>query len=177
MAEFTVAATTYRTKMKLNARQQFHIARRIAPVVSVIGAVIPLLQGALQQQTITPEQDDVDNTAAQIRATAQRMADLETLGRPIMEALASLPDADCDYVLDLCLAVVQRMQSGNGSGPMWSDIWNPRASKLMFEDIELPAMLQIAMEVLRENLMGFFSAPVTPPASDTSTTLFRPLNG
>jgi hypothetical protein len=177
MAEFTVATVVYRTRHKLNARQQFHIARRIAPVVSVIGAVVPMLQEALQQQTITPETEDADAIGAQIRATAQRMTDLEALSRPIMEALASLPDADCDYVLDLCLAVVQRKQSGNGSGPVWSDIWNARANKLMFEDIELPAMLQIAMEVLRENLMGFFSDRQTETIAATPTSLFQHSTG
>jgi hypothetical protein len=45
---------------------------------------------------------------------------------------------------------------------VWSDIWNPRANRLMFDDIDMPAMMQIASEVLRDNLSGFFS---TLPAS------------
>jgi len=176
MAAFTVQDTTYRTKHKLNARQQFHIARRLAPVVSVIGAIVPMLQGALEQQTMTPSENGEDEITTQLRAMARRAVDMEAMAHPIMEALAALPDADCDYVLDLCLAVVQRMQSGNGAGPIWSDIWNARANKLMFEDIELPAMLQIAMEVLRENLMGFFSGP-QPSVSATPTSLFQNLSG
>ena len=165
MADFTVNDIPYRTRHKLNARQQFHIARRIAPVVSVIGAVLPMLQAALAQQTMTPETEGVSEEG-QARAMAQRVSDLEALGRPIMEALGRLSDPDCDYVLDLCLSVVQRYQGSNGSGA-WADVWSVRASRIVFEDIELPEMMQIAMEVLRENLMGFFSTRRTVPTVPT----------
>jgi hypothetical protein len=47
----------------------------------------------------------------------------------------------------------------------------------MFEDIELPAMLQIAMEVLRENLMGFFSDRQTETIAATPTSLFQHSTG
>ena len=92
MPEFAVGDVTYRTKHRLNARQQFHIARRLAPVISVIGAVVPMLQAAMAQQTITPETDDSEDSEEQAQIAAQRIANLEMLGRPIMEALGHLSD-------------------------------------------------------------------------------------
>lgn len=74
------------------------------------------------------------------------------------EAIADLPDSDTDYILAQCLAVVSRE-----SGPGWADIWNRQADRLAYDDISLPAMLQLAGMVIMENLGGFF--PALPSAS------------
>jgi len=147
MADFEVDGVHYRTKLRLNARQQFHIARRLAPLLAHFPlAVAPVL----------------DNAPQDAEAAVQHEAALT----PFAEALARIPDQDCDYVLDLCMSVVQRSHSGNGQGVTWADIWNPRAGRLMYDDIALPAMIRIAYAVLEENLSGFF---VTPPNVGTAT--------
>ena len=178
MAEFTVAGIPYRTPHKLNARQQFHIARRLGPVITQVGQQLPLIQAAIAGQVAQVESANSDGEAGDVmnaaRRLAQQIAMFEELGRPILEALAKLTDADCNYVFDLCLSAVQRLAGGNGAGGTWTDIWNVRAGRLMFEDIELGEMMQITMEVLRENLLSFFSvrsqAPVVTGQA-TSPTL------
>lgn len=119
--EFKIGENTYRAG-KMNAMKQFHVARRIAPVV---GSLVALTRGA-------PAMDEIL--------------------QPIAEAIAKLSDGDCEYVLGACLSAVQR-QSGQG----WAAVWDSRVGRLMFEDIDLPAMIQIATRVLQDNLAPFFS--------------------
>lgn len=127
MAEFEVNGALYRAG-KMDAFRQFHVARRLAPVVGSLGS--------LSQAARNP---------------------VEALA-PVAQAIAGLSDADCEYVLGTCLGVVQRQQ-----GNAWANIWNASAKRPMFEDIDLPAMLQIAMHVLQDTLGGFFLVP--PSAS------------
>jgi len=150
--EFTIGDVNYRTRHKMDARQQFHVARRIAPLISQIAAVGPALAVAL---------------------SANNPQAMEALAEPIAKALASMSDEECDYVLDRCLALVQRQSGGNGAS-LWTDVWNARAGRMQFDDIQLPEMIQIATEVLRENLMGFFNTgggPSPSPSPQISQTL------
>jgi hypothetical protein len=155
MIEFTVGEHRYRSR-KLNARQQFHVARRLGPLFGQLLTLGPALAQATEPRT---NGEDTSDTA-----TARAAGDaLEAFTL----ALARVPDADCDYVLDRCMEATQRLQGGNGSGVAWADVWNQRANRLMFDDIDLPAMMQIASEVLRDNLSGFFSMQ-PPPAGPPS---------
>jgi hypothetical protein len=117
--DFEINGQQYRSG-KLNARQQFHIARRLAPVLGGLA---------------TASQGKTDTFA--------------TFLQPIADAIAGMSDADCDYVLDNCLAVVQRQQ-----GSSWANIFVNKAQ--MFDDIDMGVMLQIASKVITENLGGFF---------------------
>lgn len=119
--EFRIGENTYRAG-RMNAMKQFHVARRIAPV---IGSLVALTRGA-------PTMDEIL--------------------QPIAEAIARLSDQDCEYVLGACLATCQR-QSGQG----WAVIWNDRIGKLIFDDIDLPVMIEIATRVLQDNLAPFFA--------------------
>jgi hypothetical protein len=118
--EFEINGQKYRSG-KLNARQQFHVARRLAPVLGGLA---------------TASKGQTDNFA--------------TFLQPIADAIAGMSDADCDYVLDTCLASVQRQQQGS----TWANIFVNKAQ--MFDDIDMGVMLQIASKVITENLGGFF---------------------
>lgn len=77
-----------------------------------------------------------------------------------------IPKEDSDYVLGLCLDTVKR--GGAGS----ADFAPIRVSnKLMFDDIELPQMLEIVYHVLKLNkLIDFFvEAPATSEAAEAAT--------
>lgn len=122
--EFIVDGITYRAT-KLNAIEQFHIVRRLAPV---IGRVAPLFKGAGGND---------DNKAFSAMA----------------EAIAALPDADADYcIFGLLKAVTRKQDKGNGWGAVTV------AGRLQYDDITLPAMLQIAWNALQHNLSNFFDA-------------------
>lgn len=78
--DFEINDQQYRSG-KLNARQQFHVARRLAPV---LGGLAGAVQGGDK--------------------------DFGKLLQPITEAIAGISDADSDYILDTCLSVVKRQQ-------------------------------------------------------------------
>lgn len=138
MSEVEITSNTYRIG-RLNAFAQFHIARRIAPLLQSLGtAVMDLPRGGAGD----------DDT-------------MKSLG-PIAEALAKMSDEDCNYVLHACLSVCQRKQQGG----QWARVQAPNGAGLMFEDIGLAELMQIALATIQENLSNFFPAA---PASVSNT--------
>lgn len=79
---------------------------------------------------------------------------------PIIDHLSKMSDEDSDYVLDHCLSVVHRSQP-NGE---WAKVRAPNGA-LMFEDIELPQLINLTRAVLMENLSGFFPAAAAGSSS------------
>ncbi|MDE1905298.1 MAG: hypothetical protein KGH75_02450 [Rhodospirillales bacterium] len=81
------------------------------------------------------------------------MAQLKGSGvQPIMEAVAGMADADCEYVLFACLGTAKRRQG---------DAWAPVLAgehQIMFADIDLGLMLQLAARVIQSDLASFFGA-------------------
>lgn len=71
---------------RIDARKQFHVARRLAPLLAGLGDASSLKGDGFAK----------------------------FLG-PIAEALSHMSDDDVDYVLDACLSVCHRLQ-GNGQG-------------------------------------------------------------
>ena len=70
----------------------------------------------------------------------------------LAEAIGGLSDEASDYILDNCMLVVERRQGEAG----WAPIKPAGVSTLMFQDIDLMAMLQIAANVLRDNYAALF---------------------
>lgn len=120
--EFEVKGHRYRAA-PLGAVTAFHAIRRLSPLLAAAG-------GSLESMRADP-------LAALL---------------PIAQGLASLPDADADYVLSACLGAVQRNQGGN--------VWAPvkGGGGLMFDDIDMGSMLQIVGKVLAANFGDFFNA-------------------
>ncbi len=120
--EFDLMGITYRCG-KIDARKQFHIVRRLAPVLSELAPAV---------------------------GKPSAGADVLT---PLANALAKLSDADSDYVVFGLLDCVRRKQP-DGLG--WAQV--NTGITLMFEDITLPVMLQLAAKAFMYNLSGFFAA-------------------
>ncbi|GLQ96477.1 phage tail assembly chaperone [Dyella mobilis] len=114
--DFSVNGNNY-ISSALDAKRQFHLARRLGPILSGI-------QGRPENEMFPA----------------------------IMEAVAAMSDEQCDYVLDTCMSVVKRQQDGN----TWAPVYNDRAHRMQFDDIDMGAMLQIARHVIQENLASFF---------------------
>lgn len=70
--------------------------------------------------------------------------------KSVAGSLASLPEDDVNQILNTCLATVNRRQNG-----AWVRIMS--SGGLMFDDIDMSAMVQIVTKVLSENLIDFFS--------------------
>lgn len=121
---------------KIDAFKQFHIVRRVGPMLSDL---LPAMKGMSGKNLESlPEDEKLD-------AISKFVA-------PIMNGLSKLPDADADLVLFGLLAAVEAQQTtGN-----WIRI--STGSMLMVQDLELPIMLQLAGRAFMYNLSGFFGA-------------------
>lgn len=120
---------------KLDARKQFHIARRLAPVMKSFGDVM------IQQAAAAPaEGEDL----------------LMKAMSPIIDAIALMSDEETDYILDTCLAVVSRQQPGGQYQKVMV------GKNMLFADIDLPVMMQLTFNTIRENLSNFFFVPQAP---------------
>lgn len=98
--EIEYAGKKYRMTRKLDAITQFHVVRRIAPLMANLNELVAK-----------------DEEASMVEgATA------------VITALAKISDQDCEYVIFKCLDVVQRFNEGQwapvirGSNFMFSDL-------------------------------------------------------
>ena len=126
--EFDLADHTFRAS-KLAPKPAWHVVRRLAPLIGSFKDLLPSLSGA--------SLSDVDAIVA--------------IAAPLSEALAQMPDADADYVIDTCLAAV-RLKVDNDRG--WAPIM--AGGGLMYDWITMPIMIQIVWRVLSHNLADFF---------------------
>jgi hypothetical protein len=126
VTEITDGGHKYRVG-RLDARKQFHIVRRLAPVLGELQAV------------------------ASVKKPEDAFA-------PLAVAVSRLSDEDSDYCIFGLLAVVSREQEqGLGWGPVST------GTTLMYDDVDLGAMLRLAWFAFSENLSGFF--PAAPSGS------------
>lgn len=116
----------------LNCFEQFHVARRLGP----------MLLSALASAAQAPESADF----------------MDLLSGPLIEHLATMKDADVDHILHTCLGAVRVSEADNASAPLYDKI----AKQLRYQDLHMPAMLQLTVAVCKDNLGSFF--PTRQPA-------------
>lgn len=133
--EITVEGKVYRVG-RLNPRKQFHVARRLGPVLLALGK-----SATVAQETIGMGDDDGD-----LRKVANAFS-------PIMDVLSKMSDEDVDYVLTACLSVCELRQ-----GETYARVQHPNG-ELMFDDMTMPTMMRLAVQVIQENMGNFFATP------------------
>lgn len=120
---------------KIDVFKQFHIARRLSPIMGDIMAVAPKIKGLDENM---PEDKKLEAIAL--------------LAKPVMDGFSKLSDVDANFVLlGLCSAVEVHQPTSNN----WARV--AREDSLMFGDIELPSLLQVAARSFMYNVSGFFS--------------------
>jgi hypothetical protein len=72
----------------------------------------------------------------------------------ILENLAKLPDAESDYIIDLCMQVVTR---NNGTRFVPVTTGSGGSATFMFDDIDMPTMMKLCGEVIKENVGDFLA--------------------
>lgn len=155
-AHFEINGRRYRAR-SLNAFQQLHIARRIAPLL--VDAQSAFRNATLDAPSDVPDMDGLDLFAEKLK--------------PLFEALAKMPDNEVEYIFALCLGVVSRLEAGDRYMP----IWNAAARGPQFEDITLPEMFQIAYKVIEANLGDFFVRPAMQGSVEPKSGAKGPLIG
>ena len=123
---------------RLDAKTQFHVARRVAPLLSALGQGAAALDGAAPD----PEGEVSDG-------------DMLKVFGPLANALSAMDDAQCDYVINRCLSVVRRH-----NGQQWTPVMAPNGA-LMFDadhGFTMQVMMRLTIAVIQENIGGFFAA-------------------
>ena len=129
MADLEVLGQTY-VVGQLDARKQFHVVRRLAPVIKSIAPILAL-------------------------ANPEAGIDLISATAAVVDGIGALSDVDADYALDTCLGAVRRVQPGV---PTPVPVKSVNGAGLMFQDINdsLALQLRLAAAVIMENLSVFF---------------------
>ncbi|CCV60942.1 phage tail assembly chaperone [Yersinia enterocolitica] len=88
---------------------------------------------------------------------------IETALPSIAQSLSDISDEDCNAIIHPCLSMVSR-KHGSTYNPIFTN------SELMFDDIDLMAMLQIVGRVVGDSMGNFLrelqeSEAVEPPAA------------
>lgn len=122
---------------KIDAFKQFHIVRRIAPILADLLPAMGEVQKVAKLDSLS-ESDKFEQYAK--------------LASPLMTGLAKLSDEDSNKVLLGLLSSVEVQQpQGN-----WARVATD--SMMMVQDLELPVLLQAAGRAFMFNLAGFFGA-------------------
>lgn len=149
MAELKIGGNTYRIN-SMPAMTQFHVMRKLGPVLP---GIVPVLA---QAAAALPQADGQEDGGASAMTTVDGVAAIAMAARPLLDGLAAMADADAEYVINHCLSAVMRRDSG---GKSWSAV--SRDGVTMFDDIDLMTSMQIVWAVLRENYTSFFRAAST----------------
>jgi hypothetical protein len=127
---------------RLDAMTQFHVSRRIAPVLP------PLIRTYME-------------LAASDSPLTKNLGLLATSVQPVMDAISQLKDDDAEYVVGKCMAVVERQHMAG-----WAKVWSPVHKVSLFDDIDVGVMLELTVRVVMENLGPFISGLLTSLASN-----------
>ncbi len=141
MSVIQVNGHTYKVG-KMNALAQFHVSRRLAPVMAAMGMSLSQLKG------------DGDGPPD--------LGDFTQVVGPATEVIAKMSNQDADFIIFTCLQVVSRDQGSERFAPISA------GQNLMFEDIDMLVMLRLVVEVLIENLWNFLPGPDGAPPSPGS---------
>lgn len=147
MTELEIGGNAYRIN-SMSAMTQFHVMRKLGPVLP---GIVPVLA---QAAAALPQADGQEDGGAM--TTVDGVAAIAMAARPLLDGLAAMADADAEYVINHCLSAVMRRDSG---GKSWSAV--SRDGVTMFDDIDLMASMQLVWAVLRENYTSFFRAAST----------------
>lgn len=143
---------------RLNAVDQFHVSRKIAPIVPKLmpiiaevakgdlDKVIASIEASEKKVEVAADSSDVDEVAKQLVDNPD-LNDLNPLAdafSPLMEVFASMPVEDVDFIIYKCLSVVKR-----GGAVVC------RNNTIMFDDIDMVQLLPLVIATIRINLGNF----------------------
>lgn len=142
--DFEIKGKQYRAA-KLSVFDQLKVSRKLLPLIAKLVSDASMLRAAAQNKDASKE---------------QLFSVLETILPKIADVLADMPDETVNSILYPCLSVVARKSDMGNWTPVFSD------GSLMFDDIDLFSMLNIAGRVVADNLGNFLPAPPTSETTD-----------
>ena len=134
--DFTAGGRDFKLN-KMDAMKQFHVVRRLGPI---LGDIIPVAQKI--KGTITDS----------AQSEEERFESIAVIAQPILNGLSKLSDEDANKVILGLLSTVEVRQMPAGN---WGRV--AREDMIMMQDIEFPVLLQVAGRAFAYNLSGFFA--------------------
>ncbi|KAF1025803.1 MAG: hypothetical protein GAK29_01665 [Acinetobacter bereziniae] len=122
---------------RLNALDQFHVSRKIAPVIPTLMPIISEVAKGDFTKTIESIEQGDNNELGNLEPLAQAL-------EPFMDAFAKMPEDDVNYIIHKCLSVVKR-----GSSIVC------RGQSIMFDDLDMGQILPLVVAVIRVSLSNF----------------------
>lgn len=159
---------------RLNAMQQFHVSRRIAPIIPSMIPVLMKFYAEIERTRNAAANAALAALAADAGGAGAATEQRDVLGlvdsiapvlQPFADALAGLKDEDAEYVFGTCLSVVER-QHQNG----WAKVWSAAHKTSLFDDMDMGSMLPLVVRVVVENLGPFINGLLTIQASSPAAT-------
>lgn len=145
MVEITLNEQQYRVG-KLDAMKQFHVTRRIGPLLPKL---VPALMG----------KDKLLAVIGSDALTEQAAIDAAEAVAPFVNALADMTDEASEYVITACMGVVTRQQA-NG----WRPVWGGGTS--LFDDMDMGVIGPLVVRVISESLGPFLRGLFTGPTQE-----------
>ena len=139
--QITISGKNY-TIGRLNALDQLHVSRKIAPIIpSLIPIISEVAKGGLSKVIESMESgDDVELENIDLK----ELDGLPSALSPLMDVIAGMSEADTNLVIHKCLSVVIR------DGAVLC-----RGESIMFDDLDMMQILPLVVAVIRKNLGNF----------------------
>ncbi len=139
MLTVTLKNQTYQIE-KLSTMEQFHVARRLGPILAVMGITVDTVRKGF----------DFD------------LEDMKASLGPVSQIVAYMTKDDSEEIIFGCLVAVKRKQS-TGLAPVCND-----KRQLMFDDIDMAVMLRLVIAVIKYNLQNFMLGLIDGEGSTSS---------
>lgn len=137
---------------RLNALDQLHVSRKIAPIIpSLIPIISEVAKGGLSKVIESMESDD-DVELENI--DLKELDGLSSALSPLMDVIAGMSEGDTNLVIHKCLSVVIR------DGAVLC-----RGESIMFDDLDMMQILPLVVAVIRKNLGNFIQDILTKASS------------
>ena len=139
--QITISGKNY-TIGRLNALDQLHVSRKIAPIIpSLIPIISEVAKGGLSKVIESMESgDDVELENIDLK----ELDGLSSALSPLMDVIAGMSEGDTNLVIHKCLSVVIR------DGAVLC-----RGESIMFDDLDMMQILPLVVAVIRKNLGNF----------------------
>lgn len=134
MQDFEIGGRKFKVG-KINAFKQFHIVRRIAPILA----------------ELLPAMREIQKIQKGDKTESQKFEEAAQILGPLLMGFSKLNDEDSEKVLFGLLSAAEMQQAGGS----WARVCTE--SMLMIQDLELPQLMQIAGRAFMFNLSGFFT--------------------
>lgn len=149
---------------RLNAVDQFHVSRKIAPIVpQLLPIIAEVAKGDLTKAIAAIEENEKkvkkaeesgedEKTSLELDAIPD-LGDLKPLAEafsPLMEVFASMPEENVNFIIYKCLSVVKR-----GGAVVC------RNNTIMFDNLDMTEILPLVIATIRLNLGNFILGLLT----------------